>query len=510
MSDKRIKVLFNSSAMVIGVTFLMKAFGLVREMALSHYFGASSITDAYNIAQTIPITLFEYVTFAIGIAYIPVFTNIKNRYSMNKSFRFSNMLIWVCIIFATVLNLVIQLFTPVVVSVFAKGFSGDTLSLAINFTRIISWNVYFLVIADVLGGYLQIKNKYLIVVLASLPYDLVIIVSIIFAQKNDINILAYGVILATVAKMFFMVTFAKKEKYRFLEKPGGEHFSEFLHLILPVVAIVISEQVNTIIDRTIASSVMIGGITYLAYADKINVMFRQLLARPIALMIYPSLCEYASKQDKEKIKAVSNKGIRYIILLIIPVTAGLQILSYPLVKLLFGHGAFTEQNCWITSRAVIFYAFGLCGYSVREVLSRILYSEKNSRLPLINSCVCVCVNVILNVILARSMGIMGLALATSIAGIISAIHLAVVITIKYGKTFFEYRLLGPFVLKVIAATAIMGICILVLGFFMEGIIYVISAFMLGVLTYFMMCYMMGIDEVSKVIDRVLKKKRKGI
>ena len=84
MKKNEKQTFLKTSIIVIITTFLMKAVGLVREIALSYYFGAGVITDAYNVALTVPATLFEYVTFGISIAYIPIFTNISHRHGEKK------------------------------------------------------------------------------------------------------------------------------------------------------------------------------------------------------------------------------------------------------------------------------------------------------------------------------------------------------------------------------------------------------------------------------------------
>lgn len=498
MKKNEKQTFLKTSIIVIITTFLMKAVGLVREIALSYYFGAGVITDAYNVALTVPATLFEYVTFGISIAYIPIFTNISHRHGEKKAFNFSSSLIVSALIIVTLLNCILQFFTPWVVKIFASGFSGAIFERTILFTRIISWNIYFLIIADIFCGYLQVKDKYIIAVLASLPYNFVIISSILIAYEFNADILAMGVPLAAFAELIFVGIFAVKSGYKFTLNANFEGMSEFINLVIPVIAIVISEQINGVIDKTIASGILVGGISILAYADKINSMLRQLLARPLAMLLYPKLCMYAAQNDKRNMGKIITKGLKSIVVLIIPIMCSIQILAEPVVSILFGHGAFSEDVVKLTAQALALYSIGLIGYSAREIMSRALYAIEDSKAPMFNSILCVITNIILNIILSRFMGIMGLALATSISGIVSAVQFYFILGTKFGKNNLEMKSFYITSLKTVLSTIIMASILFIINYFLLNDWAKISLFIIAGIVYYVIGRIMRIEEINEL------------
>ena len=54
------------------LTMLAKLIAIVRQMVLTYFYGAGSVSDAYLLAQSIPNTLFVLISTAIGVSFIPV------------------------------------------------------------------------------------------------------------------------------------------------------------------------------------------------------------------------------------------------------------------------------------------------------------------------------------------------------------------------------------------------------------------------------------------------------
>jgi putative peptidoglycan lipid II flippase len=94
-----------------------------------------------------------------------------------------------------------------------------------------------------------------------------------------------------------------------------------------------------------------------------------------------------------------------------------MILAEPIVKMLFGRGAFDSAAAGLTSSALFFYSIGIVGMGVRDILARIFFSLHDTRTPMINAAFALTVNIVLNIILSKYMGIGGLALASSISSI---------------------------------------------------------------------------------------------
>src|SRR5690606_12151384 len=155
-----------------------------------------------------------------------------------------------------------------------------------------------------------------------------------------------------------------------------------LFLAIPVIIGSSVNQINKLVDRTLASQISIGGISALNYANTLNLFVQGVFVVSISTVMYPLISKMASKGNMDGLKKALAQAITGINLLVIPATVGSLFFAEPIVTLLFGRGAFDEQAIAMTSTAFFFYSIGMLGYGLREVLSRAFYSMQDTRTPM--------------------------------------------------------------------------------------------------------------------------------
>src|SRR5690554_3886879 len=125
------------------ITIIAKLFGFAGEIALSYFYGTSSISDAYLISLTIPSVIFSLIGVGISTGYIPIYSNIIKEKSVNYADRFTNNLISFLMVICFIIIIITLIFTEQIVGILASGFTGETLRLTILFTRIAILNLGF-------------------------------------------------------------------------------------------------------------------------------------------------------------------------------------------------------------------------------------------------------------------------------------------------------------------------------------------------------------------------------
>ncbi|MDY6282704.1 MAG: lipid II flippase MurJ, partial [Erysipelotrichaceae bacterium] len=178
--------------------------------------------------------------------------------------------------FSTAVIVLIWAFTPQVVKVFASGFTGQTLWYAVWFTRIGVLSLYFSTIIYIYNSYLQANKVFGPTAFAAIPNSLCIMASIALGSKINIWLLPIGSCLAVGVQMIFLVIPVHKLNFKLRINLSWKdsYIKQFLQLIIPVILGVSVNQVNTLVDRTVASQVAIGGISALTYANSL-IMFVQ-------------------------------------------------------------------------------------------------------------------------------------------------------------------------------------------------------------------------------------------
>ena len=141
--------------LTILITLISKFLGFSREIALSYFFGASGITDAYLVSLSIP-TVFSFIGLALISGFIPLYGKIKNENSEKKALEFTNNFINLLLIGAFIIYILGLFFTPQIVKMFAYGFDKETMNMTIKFTRICFLGLIFSLLVSIFSGFLQI------------------------------------------------------------------------------------------------------------------------------------------------------------------------------------------------------------------------------------------------------------------------------------------------------------------------------------------------------------------
>lgn len=503
-----------TAIIIMIITIFSKVFGFFRELVLSYFYGASATSDAYLISLTIPAVIFSFIGAGLSTGFIPMFSQIREKHGESDANKFTSNLVNILILVSTILVVIGLIFTEPIVKLFASGFKGETLAMAIRFTKLSLVGIYFTGTTYIYSAYLQLNNRFLTPALIGIPYNIIIMIAIAISANNDPLFLILGSVIATSSQLFILLPSIKKTGYRhnFTINFKDEHLKNLMIIALPVIIGVSVNQINTLVDRTIASGLVVGGISALNYANRLNGFVQGLIVAPVATVLYPSISKMAANDNIKGLKSAINESMNSISILIMPITVGAMIFAEPIIKLLFGRGAFDSNAIILTTSALLFYSIGMIGFGLRDILSRAFYSQQDTKTPMINSSIAVVMNIVLNIVLSRYLGIGGLALATSISALFSTGLLLLNLRRKIGplglkKTVITFS-------KVIVASLIMGIIAwLVYRVFIVRVVEevaLIIAIVIGALAYFGIIFNLKIDEVDSMTNLIKTRLKKMI
>jgi putative peptidoglycan lipid II flippase len=190
--------------------------------------------------------------------------------------------------------------------------------------------------------------------------------------------------------------------------------------MVPGVVGLAAVQINLFVNGWLASSLGTGAVSWLDYAFRLMYMPIGLFGISIATASLPNISRHVAGNDIPSVRNAVSRSLRLMLMLNVPATVGLVVLATPIVSLIFERGQFTYTDTLGTTAALVWYAPGLVGYSAVKLASPVFYALGNSRIPVVASTLSVAVNIILSLVLVRWMGHRGLALGTSIAALVNA------------------------------------------------------------------------------------------
>ena len=504
-----------SALIIIILTLVSKSLGFFRETLIAAKFGSGMVTDTFFVAITATSLVTGFITKAISTTFIPVFAEIEAKEGKEGKISHTNNMINIIFIISIILVIIQWLATPIIVKLLAKGFKGDQFNLAIKLTRIGLPMILFGGITGVVTGYLHSEERFISSSLVGIPSNFVYIFFLLFlSSKLKIEGLMVFAIIAVASQFLMLIPEVRISgyKYRLKFDLKDVYIKKVISLSFPVLIGVAINDINAIIDRTLASSLVTGSISALSYANKVKEIILGVFITAITTVIFPLLSKESNRENITGMKKIMNYGINLILIITVPATIGLMVLSTPIVEVVFQRGEFHPMATIMTSQALMFYSLGLVSMAVKSFLNRVYYSLQDTRTPMVNSGISVGFNVILNIILIKYMAHSGLALATSISATITTFLLLYGLKKKIGpigtKEYIGTLIktgLAACIMGAISYTTYQGIYGALGVSQLYNVISLVSAISIGGLIYLILCYFLKVEIIMDIVEKIRKK-----
>ena len=434
------------SATLAGLaTLTSRVLGLVRETVLAALFGAGNDMDAYLVAFRIPnLTRDLFAEGAMSSAFVPTFTHELTHHGRPAGWRLANNVMTTLIIATTIVAVAGMVFARPLVEAYAGDFAAvpGKIDLTVTLARVMLPFLAMVSAAAVMMGMLNSLHHYFVPALSPAMFNVASIVCAIGLVPlmpgvglPRVFALAIAVLLGGVGQLLVQWRALRGEGYRYrpmlnLREPS---LMRVLLLMGPGTLGLAATQVNLFVNTQLATSQGTGAVSWLNYAFRLMYLPIGLFGVSIATAVLPQAARRAAVGEIVALRDTVTRGLALMLAVNIPAMFGLIVLSEPIVRLLFEHGRFAPADTVATAHVLRLYAVGLVGYSMVRILSPVFYAIGRSRVPVVVSVVSIGVNLVLNLMLVRVMGVGGLALGTSIAAVLNAIVLLAIIRAALGS-----------------------------------------------------------------------------
>lgn len=406
---------------------------LARSILVAGTFGASPELDAFTAANRVSETLFLLVAGgALGSAFIPVFTGLLTRNEKNSAWRLASALANAVTLTLSLLAVLAAIFAPQVVRyALAPGFAEkpELFALTVSLLRIQLISAVLFGLGGLIVGILNAHQVFFIPALTPALYQLGIIFgAVVLAPSMGIYGLAWGVVLGALAYLLIQIPTLIKQKGTYSLTLGLEN-AEVRKVILlmgPRLLGVAVVQLNFWINTRLASEMETGSVASLGFAFSLMIMAQAAIAQSVAIAAMPTFSAQHALGKQDEMRSSLAASLRGVLLLALPASIGLILLRVPLVSFLYQRGKFDEHDVQLAAWALLWYAAGLVGHSVMEVLTRAFYAQHDTKTPVIIGMLAMGLNVVFSFMFARIFGQLGwmphggLALANSLATALEA------------------------------------------------------------------------------------------
>lgn len=495
--------------LLIILTFVSRIIGMIREMSIAYFYGATNVSDAYFISVAIPTIIIAFTIVSLATSYVPVYQNLAGDETAKNTF--TNKVIGTTLAMCLVILAVTLTFAPQIVPLFAVGFDNETVRLTVMLTRITLFAVFFMGLNHVLHSFMQVKEKVLLASLSGLPFNLVATLFIIISAHTSLHMLAVGTVIAVAVQCLYLLGLAKRQGFKLKPhfKIKDDLIRNLIILTLPIMLANTVQQIGLMVDKNIASTFGHGAISSLTYATRTTTAISGIFITSILIVTFPKIAKLVADGNMTEMKNALAESVIGMSLFIIPTMATVAIFARPIVLLLFGRGAFDSYAVQTTSSLLLFSVFFLFGSGISQLIARVFFSLGDSKTPMVVAVVTVVINLMLNFILTSLMGIAGLALATSVSAFIGMMVLLVCLRRKIGSLRLRHTLIS--LNKIVGASITMAcgayFVYAYLASFNEGLALLVAA-IVGSGVYMLLLLALRIREIERLIVFAVDKIKK--
>ena len=454
---------------IASLTAFSRVFGMLRDMAFAYFFGAGWLMTAWTMGFKIPnLARRLFGEGAASASFIPVYSQELHNNHQQAAQLVNTVVTVLCVILA-----VMVLIGEGVVWGYYSFFetrAGPRIGLAL--CSIMLPYMIFVCIVAILAGILNVHRHFAMPAAAPIVLNIFIIASILFTgwilklkAEQQVFFVAAAVLIAGLVQIAIQVPSLRAcgVSIRPAWDIHSEAFKKIIILMGPMVIGLTVTQSNTLADDIIALSFMnergypltYGAPSYLYYTQRLYQFPLGVFGISLATAIFPVMSSDAARKDFDALAKTIAHGVKCAVFVAVPATAGIFLVARPLVSAVFEHGQFKVADTSIVAWTLSFYAVGLCGFFMQQIVTRAFYSMQDSRIPACSAVVAVFVNVVLNLTLIWFMGTSGLALSTAICSYLQVVILIVVLRRRLGDSILQGMVSA--VIKTVVATILMGV-----------------------------------------------------
>ena len=428
--------LWRSTVIVSAMTMLSRILGLVRDVVLLNVFGAGKDFDTFVVAFRIP-NFFRrlFAEGAFSQAFIPVLTEYKtSRAHAEVQILISR--VFGCLLTAmTLLTFVAMVAAPAIIYLYAPGFHNDPekFDLAVDMFRLTIPYLMFMSLTAFASSILNSYGSFASPAFSPVLLNVAMIAGAWWLtpyMAEPIMALGWAVVVAAgILQLAIQIPELWKKNLLIPPKVDFKHegVDRILKLMLPALFGVSVTQINLLLNTIWASFMQDGSVSWLYSAERMTELPLGLIGVAIGTVILPSLSARHAEQDQAKFRSMIDWAARIIVLVGIPASIALFMLSTPIIQALFQRGEFTVEDTHMTALALQCMSAGVISFMLIKVFAPGFYAQQDTKTPVRVGLMAVAANAILNVVFIGFFKLidwhaehMALALASSGSALVNA------------------------------------------------------------------------------------------
>lgn len=395
----------------------VKLVAMAKEIVVAGVYGRSDAMDAFLAAAIVPGLLVNLVSESMNQALIPTLIRVREKEGHERAQQlFSNAMLATCLLLggaAVAMGLGSRWFFPLITAHFGPA------KMALSM-RLFYWMLPVVPITGIATNATAVLNtqgRFALPALAPVAISVATLSgAVLLGGRFGIWAMLGGMVTGTMLYAVLVVWMMQTQGYRLRLRWHGmdQATSEVGHQYGPVLASSLVASGGLLVDQAMAAMLAAGSISALVYANRFVSVVLALSGGAVSTSITPHFSRLAARGDWCGCRSTLRVWTALTALVSIPIAAALAFGAHGLVRMAFERGAFGSADTDVVARVLAMFALQIPFFVTSRVFYRFLVAMRRTDLVLSCGILNLVIDVILNLVLMRWLGVAGIALATSL------------------------------------------------------------------------------------------------
>lgn len=413
---------FSAAAVVAVFVFASKLASAAREVVIAHQFGTSQDVDAFLLAFLMPGLAITVLGATLNSALIPTYIEVREREGPEAAQELLSSTLVVSIVLLSIAACSMTALVPWAAPLFSGKASPERLELTKRLSYILTPSLVVTGTTMTWAAILNAHQRFAPSAAATLAVPLTAMAALLaFGRTAGIRALAWGTLAGFLLEATIVGWALRREGVSLFPRWRGltPAVRRVMGQYMPMVAGMAAMGTNGPIDQVMAARLGPGSVAALGYGAKIEAFVVGVAVASIGAAVLPHFSRLAAAEDWSGLRSTIRRYAAVLVLLSLPFTIGLIVLSEPIIRMLFQRGAFTPQDTQLVARIQSFLLLALPVKFAGLLFIRFIMAVKANHVLMWTSIVNALVNVAGNWVLSRYLGVAGIALSTAVVVIVS-------------------------------------------------------------------------------------------
>jgi len=415
---------FRAATTIAILTSIAKLAAVAKELLVARRFGTGATIEAFLVAVLIPMLAVNIISSSLSIALIPTYINVREREGKDAAQRLlSGITVWALLLLGAMTVLILagsRIYLPWI----ASGFNQRKLDLSLQLLVIVSPLIVLSGIANIWGAILNAGERFALVALVPIVTPTITVI-VLFIQRNSIVALPVGMVLGAALEMILLGVALRLRGISL--RPRWHGLTSDLRLVGkqfgPRVGASALRSGSVVVDRALAATAAPGSVAALNYGNRVVITLLSIIGAALGSAITPYYSKMIANNDWRGVRHTLRRYLLLLFLASIPIVLILTFLSVPVTQFIFERGSFRAKDTQLVAQIQAVYALQIPFYLANVLVSRLLSSFLASQVTFWAAVLNVTLNVVLDILFIKMMGVPGIALATSCASVATFVFL---------------------------------------------------------------------------------------